>query len=74
MSNPECSFEEGLDRLEQLVNRMESGQMPLQESFDAYKKGMELSKALKEMLDEGDRKIELLMKDGTLKGADYEDA
>lgn len=73
MGNAKYTFEEGLEQLSELVGKMESGQMPLQESFDAYKKGMELSKALKKMLDDGDKKISILMNDGPLK-EDHEDA
>ena len=33
------SFEEALAELEELVSRMESGEMPLAESLAAYKRG-----------------------------------
>ncbi|MBQ3079126.1 MAG: exodeoxyribonuclease VII small subunit [Clostridia bacterium] len=51
------TFEEGMEALEKLVNRMESGNLPLEESFQAYRDGVEMYKSLRAMLDEGDAKI-----------------
>ena len=53
----EFTFETGMEELEKLVLSMENGNMPLEESFEAYRKGVEIYNALKKMLDEGDRRI-----------------
>jgi exodeoxyribonuclease VII small subunit len=38
------SFEEAMDQLESIVQRLEEGDVPLEEAISIYKKGMELSK------------------------------
>lgn len=58
------TFEAGMEELEGLVARMESGDMKLDESFDAYRRGVVLYQALKKMLDEGDAKIRALTETG----------
>ena len=58
------TFEAGMEELEGLVARMETGDMKLDESFDAYRRGVVLYRALKKMLDEGDAKIRALTETG----------
>ena len=58
------TFEAGMEELEGLVACMESGDMKLDESFDAYRSGVVLYRALKKMLDEGDAKIRALTETG----------
>ncbi|WP_445493144.1 exodeoxyribonuclease VII small subunit [Niallia sp. 03133] len=38
------SFEEAMDELEKIVDKLEEGDVPLEEAINTYKKGMELSK------------------------------
>ncbi|GIN38324.1 MULTISPECIES: exodeoxyribonuclease VII small subunit [Heyndrickxia] len=38
------SFEEAMEQLEVIVQRLEKGDVPLEEALTIYKKGMELSK------------------------------
>lgn len=38
------SFEEAMDELEKIVEKLEEGDVPLEEAISTYKKGMELSK------------------------------
>ena len=38
------SFEEAMEQLESIVERLEEGDVPLEEAISIYKKGMELSK------------------------------
>ena len=58
------TFEEGMEELEGLVHTLESGQMPLEESFKAYERAMKLKSTLSQMLEEGDRRIRLLTDTG----------
>ena len=51
------TFEAGMEELEGLVRSLESGQMPLEESFKAYEKGVKLASQLKAVLDQGDERI-----------------
>lgn len=58
------TFEEGMSELEALVQALESGQMPLEESFKAYERAVEIKDALGKLLDEGDRRIRVLTQSG----------
>ena len=44
------SFEEAMEELERIVERLEEGDVPLEEAINTYKKGMELSKYCHEKL------------------------
>ena len=50
--------------MEELTQALESGQMPLEESFKAYERAVEIKDALGKLLDEGDRRIRVLTQGG----------
>lgn len=54
------SFEEGMAELEALVAALEKGEMTLDESFKAYEKGVILASKLKDTLDQGEKRIQML--------------
>lgn len=54
------SFERALAELEGIVAAMEAGQMPLQESLDAYKRGMELLRQCRATLGAAEQQIRIL--------------
>lgn len=56
-----AAFEAAMDALEALVTRMESGDLPLEESLREYQRGMELVRSCQESLDEAQRRIEHVM-------------
>ena len=56
-------FEEALKRLEQIVEKLEGGELSLEESMKQYEEGVTLSKLCARRLEEAKKKIELLMKD-----------
>ncbi len=58
------TFEEGMRELEELTQALESGQMPLEESFKAYERAIALRDSLNALLDEGDKRIRLLTESG----------
>lgn len=58
------TFEAGMAELEAIVQSLESGQMPLEESFKAYERAVEIKDALGKLLDEGDRRIRVLTQGG----------
>ena len=58
------TFESGMDELETLVRDLESGSLPLEESFQAFERGMALKKRLEALLEEGDRRIRVLTESG----------
>ncbi|UII54798.1 exodeoxyribonuclease VII small subunit [Cytobacillus spongiae] len=49
-SNEKLSFEEAMEKLEGIVERLEEGDVPLEEAISIYKKGMDLSKLCHEKL------------------------
>jgi exodeoxyribonuclease VII small subunit len=54
-------FEDLLGRLRGLVERLESGNLPLEESLKAFEEGMELCKRGVVILDGAEKKVEMLL-------------
>ena len=46
----ELSFESAMEQLEQIVEMLEEGDVPLEEAINIYKRGMDLSKICHEKL------------------------
>ncbi|HEX7058215.1 MAG TPA: exodeoxyribonuclease VII small subunit [Bacilli bacterium] len=63
MSTEQISFEEALQRLEQLVGKLEDGNIPLEEAIELFQEGMRLSAFCTEKLDHFERKIEILIEE-----------
>ena len=59
----ETSFETSLAELETIVGRLESGDLPLEESLELFEKGIKLSRECRTRLTNAERRIEVLMKD-----------
>ena len=57
------SFEDALKRLEEIVQRMESGDLTLENSLGLFEEGVRLTRVCSQRLDEAEKKIELLTKD-----------
>ena len=69
----EKPFEASLAELEQIVGRLEGGDLPLEESLELFEKGIKLSRECRERLANAERRIEILMKDGDgLKAVEFE--
>lgn len=56
-------FEEAMKKLEEIVERLEGGNMPLEESVEMFEKGIELSKYCSKKLDEVERRITVILQD-----------
>ena len=54
------TFEAALAELDALVEKMENGQLPLEESLSAYQRGTELLKFCDGVLKEAEQKIKVL--------------
>lgn len=54
------SFEEAMAELDQLVARMEAGELPLEASVAAYKRGSELVKYCAAQLEKVDSQVKVL--------------
>jgi exodeoxyribonuclease VII small subunit len=61
---PEPSFEDALAQLEILVEKLEDGDIPLEESVDAYVRGMELVKHCMKKLDKAESTLKKLTQTG----------
>jgi exodeoxyribonuclease VII small subunit len=57
------TFEAALKQLEEIVQRLERGELPLEESLKLYEEGIRLSRLCHAKLEEAEGRIELLMKD-----------
>lgn len=60
------SYEAALEELEQLVSRLESGAMPLEQLLSGYQRGAELLKFCRDKLEAVENQIKVL-DEGTLK-------
>ena len=56
----QLSFEEGLERLEMSVKKLESGGLALEEAIQCYEDGMNLTAALHKQLACAQRRVEIL--------------
>lgn len=56
-------FEAALSRLEELVGSLEKGNLSLEESLKVFEEGVRLSKNCTKILDEAEKKVELLIHD-----------
>ena len=67
MSKPK-DFESALQRLEEIVRKLDSGDLPLASLLEVYEEGVTLSRFCQTKLEEAERKVEILNKkaDGTL--------
>jgi exodeoxyribonuclease VII small subunit len=61
--SPKQSFEENLRRLEQIVESLARGDVPLDEALNLYEEGIQLSRSCAERLKEAELRIKKLSKD-----------
>jgi len=59
----EPTFELALQQLEQIVQKLEKGDLPLEESLALYEDGIRLSRLCHGKLEEAEGKIAMLLKD-----------
>ncbi len=60
---PALKFEAAMSRLETIVSELEKGDLPLDESLKIFEEGIKLSKTCLKMLDDAERKVEILVQD-----------
>lgn len=56
-------FEDAMARLETIVSELEKGDLPLDESLKIFEEGIRLSKSCLKILDETERKVEILVQE-----------
>jgi len=59
-TEPELNFEGAMDRLEEIVDQMESGKMQLEELIVRYEEGMKLVKICQDRLASAEQRIEII--------------
>jgi len=63
------TFEMAMKQLEQIVQDLETGDMPLEKAIKKFEEGIRVSKYCSEKLDESEKRITLLMRDSDGKNA-----
>jgi exodeoxyribonuclease VII small subunit len=56
-------FEESLNELEQLVERMEQGNLPLEEALKLFERGIQLTRTCQKALKEAEQKVQILLEE-----------
>ena len=69
-NNKAPDFEEALSELEGLVERLERGDLPLEEALKTFERGVELTRHCQSSLKSAQQKVEILLKRGS--GAEIE--
>jgi len=66
-------FEDCLQRLEQIVDQLEKGNVPLEQALKLFEEGMQVSTSCRKELEEAEGKVEILLKqNGKLQPEPYE--
>lgn len=58
------NFEETMKQLEQIAGELEKGDLNLDESVSKFEQGMQLSKNCSKMLEDAEKRISILIKNG----------
>ena len=58
------TFEEQIGELEEIVSKLENGDVSLDESLSLFEQGIKLTKGCQKMLDTAEKKVKVLMSDG----------
>ena len=68
-------FEKSLAKLEKIIEALEDGELPLNESIKTFEEGVKITKHCQELLAKAELKIQKLLEkdDGTLDLEDFDD-
>ena len=61
MSNKEVKFEELIEKLEDITNKLEKEQLSLDESVKLFEEGMQISKQCNSKLEDAEKRITILI-------------
>ena len=59
----DMTFEKALEKLEKIVDQLEGGDLPLEDSLKRYEEGIKLARTCQQKLEKAKARIEVLMKD-----------
>lgn len=69
------NFEVSLQRLEEIVDELEKGNVPLEQALKLFEEGLKLSSSCRKELEEAEGKVEILLRqNGKLQPEPYEPA
>ncbi len=68
-----ATFEEQLKSLEAVVEKLERGDLPLEESLSLFEQGVTLSEACKKELESAEGRVQVLLQRGNKRERDAED-
>lgn len=54
-------FEQALSDLETIVERLEHGELPLEESLKQFERGVQLARSCQELLEQAEQKVQILL-------------
>lgn len=57
------TFEQSMKQLEQIIQELESGDLPLEKAIKKFEEGIQLSRFCSKMLDETEKKVSILLED-----------
>ena len=57
------SFETSLQQLEQIVTRLESGDLPLEEALNEFERGVQLARVGQKPLQQAEQRVQILLND-----------
>jgi exodeoxyribonuclease VII small subunit len=67
MDREALNFEQVISRLQEIVRILEQGNLPLEECIKVFEEGIRLSKLGSKILDEAEKKVEILLDQGKTK-------
>ena len=56
-------FEEALKKLQEIVEKLEKGELPLEEAMESFSEGIRLAQLCHRKLEEAENKVQMLLKD-----------
>lgn len=62
-ATPPASFETALKELEQIVTRLESGELPLEQALNEFEQGVQLARQGQQTLQQAEQRVQILLKD-----------
>jgi exodeoxyribonuclease VII small subunit len=63
LEKKEQTFEDAMDQLEQIVDQLETGEVPLEEAIKLFQNGMQLSKTCHQKLSLVEKQVHLLIEE-----------
>ena len=58
-----ASFEKALSELEQIVTRLESGDLPMEEALNEFERGVQLARQGQAKLQQAEQRVQILLSD-----------